>query len=153
MGSARRQWLALLTYVILLAGLAASAVAMISNLSDGFAALDQSRASRSRAPTGSCSARREPNLGGSEVNRSKVKAARIQIESLSSALELFYLDNGRYPSSSEGLAALVPRPANSASWNGPYLKTACVPTDPRCRPYVYKSPGDRTPYEINSPEG
>ena len=43
----------------------------------------------------------------------KVKAARIQIESFSSALDLFYLDNGRYPSSSEGLPALVQRPANS----------------------------------------
>jgi general secretion pathway protein G len=57
------------------------------------------------------------------LGESKVKAARIQIESFSAALDLFYLDNGRYPSSSEGLPALVQRPANSASWNGPYLKT------------------------------
>ena len=57
------------------------------------------------------------------LGKSKVKAARIQIESFSAALDLFYLDNGRYPSSSEGLPALVQRPANFASWNGPYLKT------------------------------
>jgi general secretion pathway protein G len=64
------------------------------------------------------------------LSESKVKTARIQIESFSSALDLFYLDNGRYPSSSEGLPALVQRPANSLSWNGPYLKTASVPADP-----------------------
>jgi general secretion pathway protein G len=84
------------------------------------------------------------------LGESKVKAARIQIESFSAALDLFYLDNGRYPSSSEGLPALVQRPANSASWNGPYLKTGSVPTDPWGRPYLYRSPGNHAPYEIAS---
>jgi len=84
------------------------------------------------------------------LGESKVKAARIQIESFSSALDLFYLDNGRYPSSSEGLPALVQQPANSASWNGPYLKTGSVPTDPWGRPYIYRSPGNHAPYEIAS---
>jgi general secretion pathway protein G len=84
------------------------------------------------------------------LSESKVKAARIQIESLSSALDLFYLDNGHYPSTAEGLPALVQRPGNSGSWNGPYLKTAAVPADPWGRPYLYKSPGDHAPYEITS---
>lgn len=84
------------------------------------------------------------------LSESKVKTARIQIESFSSALDLFYLDNGRYPTSSEGLPALVQRPANSLSWNGPYIKTASVPADPWGRPYRYKSPGDHAPYEISS---
>jgi general secretion pathway protein G len=84
------------------------------------------------------------------LSESKVKTARIQIESLSSALDLFYLDNGRYPTSAEGLPALVQRPANSGSWNGPYLKTASVPADPWGRPYIYKSPADHAPYEISS---
>jgi general secretion pathway protein G len=84
------------------------------------------------------------------LGESKIKTARIQIESLSSALDLFYLDNGRYPSSSEGLPALVQRPANSAAWNGPYLKTSTVPADPWGRPYVYRSPADHAPYEISS---
>ncbi len=84
------------------------------------------------------------------LGESKVKAARIQIESFSSALDLFYLDNGRYPSSSEGLPALVQRPANSGSWNGPYLTTATVPADPWGRPYIYRSPGTHAPYEIAS---
>jgi general secretion pathway protein G len=84
------------------------------------------------------------------LSESKVKAAKIQIESFSSALDLYYLDNGRYPSSSEGLPALVQRPANSQSWNGPYLKTGAVPADPWGRPYVYRSPADHAPYEIAS---
>ena len=84
------------------------------------------------------------------LGESKVKAARIQIESFSAALDLFDLDNGRYPTSAEGLPALVQRPGNSASWNGPYLKTGSVPTDPWGRPYLYRSPGDHAPYEISS---
>src|SRR6204780_2450766 len=71
------------------------------------------------------------------LGESKVKAARIQIESLSSALDLYYLDSGRYPGTSEGLAALVQRPGNTAEWNGPYLKGAAVPNDPWGHPYMY----------------
>src|SRR5947207_11643742 len=63
------------------------------------------------------------------LGESKLKAAKIQIESFASALDLFYLDAGRYPSSSEGLGALVQRPGGAQSWNGPYLKGAVVPTD------------------------
>ena len=92
------------------------------------------------------------------LSESKVKTAKIQIESLSSALDLYFLDNGRYPSSNEGLTALVQRPASASGWNGPYLKTASVPADPWGHPYLYKSPGDHTPFEIDSygsagPEG
>src|SRR5215217_5598257 len=57
---------------------------------------------------------------------SKVKAAKIQIESFSSALDLYYLDLGRYPNSNEGLTALT-RSNNSAGWNGPYLRGGVVP--------------------------
>ena len=84
------------------------------------------------------------------LGESKVKAARIQIESFSSALDLYYLDNGRYPSGSEGLTALVQRPGNASAWNGPYIKTASVPTDPWGHPYVYRAPGRRAPYDIVS---
>lgn len=84
------------------------------------------------------------------LGESKVKAARIQIESFSSALDLYYLDNGRYPSGSEGLTALVQRPGNASSWNGPYIKTASVPADPWGHPYVYRAPGRHAPYEIVS---
>lgn len=84
------------------------------------------------------------------LGESKVKAAQIQIESLASSLDLFYLDAGRYPATSEGLAALVQRPSGIQSWNGPYLKNGQVPLDPWGHPYLYKSPGDRQPYDIVS---
>ena len=84
------------------------------------------------------------------LGESKVKAARIQIESFSAALDLFYLDNGRYPASNEGLTALVQRPASANSWNGPYLRTATVPLDPWGHPYLYKIPGDHAAFEIAS---
>jgi general secretion pathway protein G len=82
--------------------------------------------------------------------QSKVKAAKIQIESLSAAVDLYYLDNGHYPGSSDGLDALVRRPAGDSAWNGPYLKTVQTPADPWGHSYVYKSPGDHAPYEIES---
>ena len=84
------------------------------------------------------------------LSESKVKTAKIQIESLSAALDLFYLDNGRYPAGNEGLGALVQRPASAGAWNGPYIKTGAVPADPWGHPYVYKVPGDHAAYEIAS---
>jgi general secretion pathway protein G len=84
------------------------------------------------------------------LSESKVKAATIQIQSFASSLDLFYLDLGRYPTSSEGLAALVQRPGGSTGWNGPYLKNNSVPNDPWGNPYKYRSPGDHNPYEIIS---
>ena len=80
----------------------------------------------------------------------KVKAAKIQIESFSAALDLYYLDNGAYPASNDGLTALVERPSSALAWNGPYLKTGSVPVDPWGHPYLYKVPGDHAPYEIDS---
>ena len=84
------------------------------------------------------------------LGEAKVKAAKIQIESFSSALDLYYLDAGRYPSSSEGLAALAQRPGGSATWNGPYVKGGFVPNDPWGHPYVYRSPGEHGAYDIVS---
>jgi len=89
------------------------------------------------------------------LSDSKVKTARIQIEGFSSALDLYYLDNGRYPSASEGLAALMKKPDAASTWNGPYLKGNAVPNDPWGRAYVYVSPGQHGPFDIMSlgPEG
>ncbi|MFG1209121.1 type II secretion system major pseudopilin GspG [Xanthobacter flavus] len=81
---------------------------------------------------------------------SKVKTAKIQIQGFSSALDLFYLDAGRYPSSSEGLNALVQRPGNVTTWNGPYLKGGTVPLDPWGKAYAYRSPGQHGPFDIVS---
>src|SRR6201987_1973459 len=84
------------------------------------------------------------------LSESRVKTAKIQIQSFSSALDLFYLDTGRYPTSSEGLAALVRTPSRIAGWAGPYLKGGNVPSDPWNNPYVYRSPGQHAPYDIVS---
>ena len=84
------------------------------------------------------------------LTESKAKAAKIQIESFASALDLFFLDTGRYPNSSEGLNALVNRPGNIAAWNGPYLKGGLVPPDPWGNPYVYRAPGRNGAYDMLS---
>src|SRR3984893_7118611 len=81
---------------------------------------------------------------------SKVKAAKIQIESLSSALDLYYLDVGRYPSTSEGLAALAQQPGGVQAWNGPYLRSGTIPYDPWGHSYVYRSPGEHGSFDIVS---
>jgi general secretion pathway protein G len=82
---------------------------------------------------------------------SRAKAARLQIESFSSSLDLFYLDTARYPTSSEGLEALVRRPSDVTVWNGPYLKGGKVPVDPWGNPYQYHAPVEHLPpYEVLS---
>ncbi len=78
------------------------------------------------------------------------KTARLQIESFSNALDLFYIDAGRYPTSAEGLAALSQRPPGIDAWNGPYVKGGSVPADPWGNPYVYRSPGQHGNYDIVS---
>ena len=84
------------------------------------------------------------------LTESKVKAAKIQMQSFSSALDLLYLDTGRYPSSAEGLNTLVKPTSAMAGWNGPYLKGGSVPNDPWGKPYVYRSPAERSKFEIMS---
>jgi general secretion pathway protein G len=84
------------------------------------------------------------------LGEAKVKAAKIQIESLGSALDLYFLDTGQYPSGSEGLDALVQRPGAATGWNGPYLKGNVVPSDPWGKPYIYRSPGQSGAYDIVS---
>ena len=85
------------------------------------------------------------------LGQSRVKTARLQIESLSSALDLFYMDAGRYPTSAEGLDALAKRPSDVENWNGPYLKGSRVPVDPWGHAYHYRALSDHLPpYEIVS---
>jgi general secretion pathway protein G len=83
------------------------------------------------------------------LSESKAKAAKIQIESFSSALDLYYLDLGRYPNTNEGLAALT-QSGNAPGWNGPYLRGGVVPSDPWGHSYIYHAPASRGPYEIIS---
>jgi general secretion pathway protein G len=84
------------------------------------------------------------------LSDSRTKAARLQIESFSNSLDLFYMDVGRYPTTQEGLTALTQRPSGVSVWNGPYLKGTIVPTDPWRNIYVYVAPGNHGPYDIVS---
>ena len=86
-----------------------------------------------------------------QLAEAKVRTAHIQIENFKNALDLFYLDAGRYPTTQEGLQALNTRPSNVASWGGPYVKGTNVPKDPWNHPFNYKAPGGGgRPYDITS---
>ena len=93
-------------------------------------------------------------LVGSQVigylGRAKSDTARLQVEQLGQSLDLFMIDVGRYPTSEEGLEALVKAPKNASSWYGPYLKKGAVPKDPWGRDYVYRSPGEHGAYDLYS---
>lgn len=84
------------------------------------------------------------------VGGAKSDTARLQLEDIGAALDLFYLDNSRYPSSNEGLQALSAQPAGMDNWNGPYLKKKDVPKDPWGNPYNYAMPGQYGAYDLFS---
>ena len=83
------------------------------------------------------------------MSSSKVKTAHVQIAAYQTALELFHLDLGRYPHSTEGLAALSAAPAGAAGWAGPYLDKALA-ADPWGNPYDYTAPADAGSYQLRS---
>jgi len=85
----------------------------------------------------------------SQIGKSEVKATRAQLDALGKALDQFRLDNGHYPSTEQGLAALVARPVDEAKWDGPYLSKA-IPPDPWGNPYLYKYPGEHGDYDLMS---
>jgi general secretion pathway protein G len=84
------------------------------------------------------------------LGSSRTKAAKVQVQSLTTALELYKVDIGRYPTTGEGLKALVEAPPGAASWGGPYLTKKEVPNDPWGRPYAYRSPGQHGAFDISS---
>ncbi len=84
-----------------------------------------------------------------QVGKSNVKIARAQIVSLGQALDQYRLDVGVYPTTEEGLDALVNKPQSAPRWSGPYLQKA-VPADPWDRPYQYRSPGEHGDYDLYS---
>lgn len=90
-----------------------------------------------------------PQIVG-RVSEARGTTAKAQIDLLSTALENYRLDNGSYPSTSQGLAALRVRPAQTpvpSNWKGPYTRKA-IPADPWGKPYRYTSPADQAPFEI-----
>lgn len=82
-------------------------------------------------------------LGGA-----KTDSARIQVQQLGATLDLYRLDVGRYPSESEGLEALVQRPADAERWNGPYVKKREMLVDPWGTGFNYRFPGQNGEYDI-----
>ncbi|BCU05673.1 type II secretion system major pseudopilin GspG [Allochromatium tepidum] len=82
------------------------------------------------------------------LGSSKSKTAKLQIEDLSSTLDLYRLELGRYPTESEGLKALVENPGNMPNWNGPYLKKKEMPKDPWGFDYQYRFPGEHGSFDI-----
>lgn len=80
----------------------------------------------------------------SRSEQARDTAAKTDITNLETALDAFEIDNSRYPTSEEGLEALVRAPASVQGWRGPYIKRG-VPTDPWGQPYVYKYPGTHNP--------
>ena len=84
-----------------------------------------------------------------QIGKSETNTARAQIEALEKALDMFRIDTGRYPTSEEGLLALMQPPADENRWSGPYLKKD-LPRDPWGRPYIYRQPGSRGDYELFS---
>ena len=92
-------------------------------------------------------------VGGNFIGKgekAKADAAKIEIGQIAQTLDLYKLEVGRYPSSQEGLQALISAPAGVANWNGPYWKKSAVPKDPWGNEYKYASPGSKGPYDIVS---
>ncbi len=84
-----------------------------------------------------------------KVGSSKIKVAAAQIELISSGMDTYRLDVGRFPTTEQGLAALRKAPSGVKHWDGPYLSKP-VPNDPWDNPYHYKFPGNDNPYALYS---
>lgn len=85
----------------------------------------------------------------SQVGKSEIQVARAQIDAFEKALDQYRLDTRRYPTTEQGLKALMNRPLNETGWNGPYLRKD-VPPDPWGRPYVYRAPGTKGEFDLLS---
>jgi general secretion pathway protein G len=89
-----------------------------------------------------------PKLFG-QIGKSETKVAKAQIDALSKALDQYRIDIGRYPSSDQGLSALMQRPSDETKWQGPYMAKN-VPPDPWGKPYLYRTPGQHGDYDLQS---
>lgn len=84
------------------------------------------------------------------LGKAKVDTARLQIEQVGTALDIFRIDSGRLPSTEEGLAVLLSAPIGLTGWNGPYLKKRSAIDDPWGRPFLYRFPGEQGEYDLIS---
>ena len=92
-----------------------------------------------------------------QLSGARLSVAKQSIERLSTVLDLYNLDMGSYPTTEQGLAALVKQPVGATNWNGPYLKGDAVPLDPWSHPFVYRRPSERQGHDYdlcsNGPNG
>jgi general secretion pathway protein G len=86
----------------------------------------------------------------SYVGGARSDTARLQIEELGAGLDLYHLGVGDYPTTEQGLVALVEQPVGASSWAGPYLKKNQIPKDPWGNSYHYRFPGEHGPYDLYS---
>ena len=84
------------------------------------------------------------------LGRAKSETAVLQIRQIESALQLFYVDTGRYPSDAEGLAVLMEAPAGTEDWQGPYLSDPAALQDPWGRGYLYETEDEGDAFAIRS---
>jgi general secretion pathway protein G len=84
------------------------------------------------------------------LGRANAEVAKTKMEQIAGQLELFKLDVGRYPTTQEGLAALLAAPSGVASWNGPYIRDAKQLKDPWSNDFSYKAPGEKGPFDLLS---
>lgn len=84
------------------------------------------------------------------LDSAKIGTAKTEIVNLSAGLDLFKLDVGRYPTTEEGLKALVTAPATAENWNGPYIKKTTGLNDPWGHAYHYSSPGQHGEFDLFS---
>jgi general secretion pathway protein G len=84
-----------------------------------------------------------------QLGSAKEKIAHQSIERLAGVLDIYKLDIGTYPTTEQGLLALIERPSGVTRWNGPYLKGEKVPEDPWGRPFIYHNPSQREGHEYD----
>lgn len=84
-----------------------------------------------------------------QLGNARASVAHQSIARLGTVLDMYKLDVGTYPSSEQGLEALLKRPASVTNWNGPYLKGDKLPLDAWNHPYVYRSPSTRPNHEYD----
>ena len=92
-------------------------------------------------------------VGGNFIGKgekAKGDAAKIEIGQIGQTLDLYKLEIGRYPTTQEGMQALISAPPGATNWNGPYWKKSSVPKDPWGNEYKYVAPAQSAPYEIIS---
>jgi general secretion pathway protein G len=84
------------------------------------------------------------------LGTSRTQTAKVQIQNVVAALELYRLDVGRYPTQEEGLTAVISAPPAAAGWNGPYLQRPSALVDPWGQPYLYRNPGKHGEIDVYS---